>query len=81
MKTFEMMKLAEKSGKTYKTGDLYYRNKYGFTSIDKSRQWNASAFNYLNELLEVDDWKEVERVKLTIREIEEELGYEIEIVE
>ncbi len=79
MKTLEMMNEAEKTRKTYITGSMRYSVNKGFHD-SCGRPWDASAFRYLNEVLNLDAWKLLEPKKMTLKEIEEKLGYEIEIV-
>jgi len=61
MKTFEMMKLAEKTGKTYKFRSLCYSTVNGFVGDTSGEPYKTEAFSYLNELLEIDDWEEVKQ--------------------
>ena len=85
MDTFGMMKKAEVTGKTYITNDLRYSKDKGFH--DKSGdKWPAVAFHYLDDLFNLEDWKELEPKKITLpkkmalKEVEAKLGYPIEII-
>lgn len=73
-----MMKEAEVTGKTYVVDDLRYSNSRGFH--DKEGNKWTDSFRYLNDLLNVDRWEELRSKKMTLREVELELGYPIEIV-
>lgn len=79
MKTLEMMKEAEVTGKTYITKDMRYSKEKGFYDSE-GYSWEGEAFKYLNDLFNVDDWKELAPKKMTLKEIETKLGYSIEIV-
>ena len=80
MKTFEMMKEAEKTGQTYVTEDLRFSIKNGFHN-NYGRPWSANAFSELNDVLKLDDWELLDEVKrMTLKEIERKLGYKIELV-
>lgn len=79
MKTLEMMNKAKENGKTYITEDMRFSTKKGFHE-DNGSPWNANAFRTLNQVIEIDDWKLLEPKKMTLKEIEEKLGYEIELV-
>lgn len=79
MKTFEMMKEAEVTGKTYIAKDMRYSKEKGFRD-SSGFKWNGNTFTYLNDLLNVDYWKELEPKKMTLKEIESKFGYPIEIV-
>lgn len=79
MYTFEMMKKAEVTGKTYVVNDLRYSKDEGFH--DKiGNKWKGGAFPYLNDLLDIKDWEELEPKKMTLKEVEAKLGYPIEII-
>lgn len=55
MRTLEMMKLAQENGRKYQTGDLLYSDSMGFHNF-LGIGWTGGAFQYLNDLLELDDW-------------------------
>ena len=84
MKTIEMMNEAEKTGKTYITGSMRYSVENGFHDIS-GRPWEANAFIYINEIMALDRWKSLEISemtvkKMTLKDIEEILGYRVELV-
>jgi hypothetical protein len=82
MKTYEMVALADKDGKTYQSGEMYYQKDKGFHD-EFGREWEASAYNCENGLsrfIHEDEWELVAKRKMTIQEIEDILGYNIEIV-
>lgn len=79
MTTLEMLNEAKKTGKTYIVDSMRYSVNKGFHD-SYGRPWDASAFKYLNEVIHLDGWKLLEPKKMTLKEIEEKLGYEIEIV-
>lgn len=79
MTTLEMLNEAKKTGKTYIVDSMRYSFNKGFHD-SCGRPWDACAFKYLNEVIYLDGWKLLESKKMTLKEIEEKLGYEIEIV-
>lgn len=66
---------------TYFINDLRYSVKYGFHNRDR-KPWNANSFNYINDILAINGWKvlESEPRRMTLNEVEDELGYQIELV-
>jgi hypothetical protein len=80
MTTLEMMNEAAKTGKTYIASDMRYSVKFGFHEEDK-QLWDADAFTYVNDIFAIDYWKALSPVKMTHTQVEEELGYEFELVE
>jgi len=58
MKTIEMIKKADENNGTYRTNDLYFSIKYGFTDVNKI-SWGGDAFVSINDLLKIDTWEEV----------------------
>ncbi len=88
MNTCEMVLLADKNGKTYIANDMYYQRDKGFHE-DNGNTWDADAFtNYqengkyeLNAFVHIDNWEQVKKRSMTLEEIEEKLGYEVEIVD
>lgn len=85
MYTFEMMRRAEVTGKTYIVNDLRYSRDKGFHN-KIGDEWEGGAFRYLNDLFAIKDWKELEpkkitpKKKMTLKEVEAKLGYPIEII-
>lgn len=79
MKTLEMMNKAKENGKTYITEDMRFSIEKGFHEYN-GRPWDANAFLTLNQVIEIDDWELLEPKKMTLKEIEEKFGYEIELV-
>ena len=85
MRTFEMVALADESGKTYKTGDMLYNNRNGFHDNCK-REWNYDAFQEegLNFFVHLDGWAEVveKEMKLEelIRYVEDKMKCKIRVV-
>ena len=83
MKTLEMMNEAEKTEKTYITGNMRYSVENGFHD-STGKPWEADAFTYVNEIMSLDKWKllEVEQTpkKMTLKQIEEKLGHRIELI-
>jgi len=67
MNTCEMVLLADKNGRTYKSEDLCYNKCKGFTD-DLGDVWGACAYvdsdnekyDGLNEFVHEEDWKELE---------------------
>lgn len=81
MKTYEMVAIADKNKKTYITGSMRYNFRLGFHD-ENGDDWDAKAWSGkggLSDFIHNDEWKEVIKTKMTLREIEKELGYEIEI--
>jgi len=63
MKTLEMLIKAEKDGRLYKSGELYYSKKDGFTDSE-GKNWAGRGFETLNSLIHDEGvysgaWKEV----------------------
>lgn len=79
MKTLEMIKKAEITGKTYVSEDMRYSKAKGFHDSE-GFGWGGYSFEYLNDVLDIDNWEELEPKKMTLKEIETKLGYPIEIV-
>lgn len=79
MKTLEMMKEAEITGKTYVSKDMRYSKAKCFHDSEGCG-WEGYSFNFLNDVLDIDNWEELEPKKMTLKEIETKLGYPIEIV-
>ena len=81
MKTLSMMNEAERTGKTYIAGDMRYSAEKGFFDSN-GKPWAATAFTNVNDIMNVDGWKLLETniKKMTLKEIEDKLGYKIELV-
>lgn len=81
MKTYEMVALADKNGKTYQTGDMLYNFSKGFHD-DDGEEWGANAFLHrgLQYFIHMDEWKEVNIKEMTLLELETKLGYRVKIV-
>lgn len=76
MTTLEMMNLAKDNGKTYLVNDMLYNIKFGFH--DKSgKKWYGDAFDYLNDLFEINEWQEDNTIYMTKSEAEEKYGIKI----
>lgn len=58
MKTLEMMNEAEKTDKTYISGDMRYSVEKGFHD-GRGTPWEAEAFDTLNEVISLDSWREL----------------------
>lgn len=82
-----MVLLADKNAKAYVADDMYYQRDRGFHE-DNGVIWGADSFqDYqkddkygLNAFVHINNWEQVKERKMTIEEIEEKLGYEVEIV-
>lgn len=83
MTTLEMMNEARKTNKTYISGNnltcMRYSVSKGFHGED-GKEWDGDAFEYVNDIFGIDMWKLLEPKKMTLKQIEEELGYSIELV-
>jgi hypothetical protein len=88
MNTCEMVLLADTNGKTYKSDEMYYHKDKGFHD-DHGETWDYDAFRDFHEngrygldaFVHTCEWEEVKKRKMTIEDIEEKLGYEIEIID
>jgi hypothetical protein len=77
MNTAEMVIKADRDGKRYKTEDMYYQRGFGF--IDKyGNKWEVNSYGNLNDFAHETGWEEIKT--MTKRQIEDLLGYEIEII-
>lgn len=74
-----MLNEAKKTGKTYTADNMRYSVNKGFHDIYGS-DWVTRGFKHLNEVMDINYWKLEEPKKMTLKEIEEKLGYEIEII-
>ena len=81
MRTLNMMNEAERTGKTYIAKDMRYSVEKGFFDSN-GKPWAASAFKDINDIMNVGGWKLLETVikKMTLKEIEDKLGYRVELV-
>lgn len=83
MKTLEMMYEAFETGKTYISGDMQYSTENGFCDEDTTNPWSSKAFDTINEIMELT-WSPLKigtyTKKMTLKQIEEKLGYRIELV-
>ena len=79
MTTLEMMNEAINTNDTYIAGNMMYSKKLGFHDEHKE-PWDADAFVYLNDVLNIDDWKLLSVKEMTMEEVEEELGYKIKLI-
>lgn len=83
MTTLEMMNEAQKTSKTYISGSnitsMRYSTTKGFHDKD-GNEWDGDAFEYVNDILGIDMWRLLEPKKMTLEQIEKELGYNIELV-
>ena len=88
MNTCEMVLLADKNGKAYMADEMYYHKDKGFHD-DNGDEWDADSFqDYvedgkcgLNAFIHITNWEEVKKRKMTLEEIEDKLGYEVEIID
>lgn len=76
MNTLEMMNLAKDNGKTYRVDDMLYNIKLGFHDTF-GKKWHADAFDYLNDLFEVNEWEEDNTIYMTKSKAEEKYGIKI----
>lgn len=83
MTTLEMMNEAKKTNKTYISGNnisgMRYSTSKGFHDIN-DKEWDGTAFPYVNDIFNIDGWQLLEPKKMTLKQIEKELGYDIELV-
>lgn len=61
LKTLEMMNVAKETGKTYKSNDLCYNDKKGFTDRE-GKVWKVGGDISLNYFVELNDWEEVKQL-------------------
>ena len=78
MKTLEMMNEAAKTGRSYISDDMRYSSNSGFVN-KLGYKWPSNSFKYINDIMNLS-WEIIGPKKMTLKEIEEKLGYEIEIV-
>ena len=79
MTTLEMMNEAINTNDTYIAGSMRYSKKLGFHDNYK-KSWDADAFVYVNDILEIDDWKLLPPKRMTMEEIEVALGYTVNLI-
>lgn len=81
MLTYQMVGLADQNGRMYKSEYGKYSKKDGFIFNDKALDKNVETLTWI--LFHDDMWKldEPERKKMSISDIEKELGYRVQIVD
>ena len=83
MTTLEMMNEAQKTNKTYISGNnlttMRYSVSKGFHDKD-GKEWEGDAFEYVNYIFDINTWQLLKPKKMTLEQIENELGYSIELV-
>lgn len=78
--TYEMVGLADQNGRTYKSAYGEYSKEKGFDLNYKALSIGEEEL--LDAMFHENLWKlKVEPKKMTKKEIEEALGYEVEIIE
>lgn len=83
MTTLEMMNEAEKTCKTYKCDDniIRYSNQLKFyDTSSNNKPLESYHFNTINNFMNIDTWEEVKSKLMTIEQVENELGYEVTII-
>lgn len=84
MTTLEMMNEAQITNKTYIIGNnltgMRYSASKGFH--DKNgKKWEGNTFGYVNNIFDINTWQLlIKPKKMTLEQIEKELGYNIELV-
>lgn len=84
MYTYQMVGVADENGKTYECEYGTYSKEDGFKFTEKIQPIVKNGWrNLVNILFHEDLWKlkQEPKKKMTLREIEDELGYEIDIVD
>jgi hypothetical protein len=88
MKTYEMVALADKNSKVYRSCDIMYQRGKGFYdsdgdiwSADSFSEYEENGYRELDAFMHIDDWEEVIKRKMTQKDIEAVLGYEVELIE
>lgn len=83
MTTLEMMNEAQKTNKTYISGNnltsMRYSVSKGFHDED-GKEWEGDAFKYVNYIFDINTWQLLKPKKMTLEQIENALGYSIELV-
>lgn len=83
MTTLEMINEAQKTNKTYISGNnitsMRYSVSKGFHD-EEGEEWKGCAFEYVNYIFDINTWQLLKSKKMTLEQIEKELGYNIEIV-
>ena len=77
MTTLEMMNAAEGTNNVYVAEDMRYSKEKGFHDRN-GREWNAGTFDTIDEIFQINSWHLLP--KITINEIEKQLGYEFELI-
>ena len=73
MTTLDMMIKAKEDGKTYKSCDLFYNSKVGFVD-EKGNKWVGRAFEFLNNLFDINTWEQDNTIYMTKSEAEQKYG-------
>ena len=73
MTTLDMMIKAREDGKTYRTSNLFYNAQLGFVII-RGKEWEGHAFDYLNNLFNINTWDQDTRTYMTKTETEQKYG-------
>lgn len=81
MYTYQMVGLADENGRKYKCKYGTYTKNEGFVFNDKTLDYDVEEL--VGILLHDDLWKldEPERKKMSIADIEKELGYRVQIID
>lgn len=74
MNTIEMYLQAQRDGKTYRNEDMRYNIREGFHDED-GRPWDGRAFEYVNEIFDLNEWELDEYEEMVKGETEERKQY------
>ena len=76
LNTAEMWIKAQEDGKTYKAQDIRYNKTLGFHD-NKGKKWNADAFEHVDDILNITDWKPKPDNEMTKSEAEARFNIKI----
>ena len=82
MNTVEMVTKVDQNGKTYSSngnGSMRYQRDKGFHQSDGAK-WPANAFTKVDQIFAIDTWRELEPLKVTMEDIREKFGRDVEII-
>lgn len=83
MTTLEMMNEAQKTNKTYISGNSLTSMRYSVSKgfhDEGGKEWEGDAFKYINNIFDINTWQLLKHKKMTLEQIENELGYSIELI-
>lgn len=80
MKTLEMLNAAQKTNNVYiSEGGILYSNEKGFHESN-GKEWKEKGLCPINTIFELANWRLFPKRKMTLEEIEQQLGCSIELI-